>query len=137
MANNPPVSVTVKFDPNNIGTTFNPVSTDIPFGPSGGLPIPQGTNLINFQLQTLSGGSGSQATFPSSPLQFSGKSLPVGPFTYPVPVPAGVTQFQVQDDNTNSDQAPKTYGFTVLVDYDGQTFQGDPVIINEPPGGMA
>jgi hypothetical protein len=125
-------TVTVTFNPANIGPNTSPVTTSIP---SEGLSIPQGTTIITFNLVTLGGGSGGQAAYPQSPnpppIQFADGSFP--PLTAPFSLLAwGLQQFQLQDVNDGL-SAAGTYTFTVFVEYGGQRYSGDPVIINEPP----
>ncbi|HTQ78719.1 MAG TPA: hypothetical protein VMM92_01900 [Thermoanaerobaculia bacterium] len=126
--------VTVTFTPGNIGSDTPPVTTSVP---ADGLRIRQGITIIIFNLVTNPPNlGGNQPTFPvppsSPPIQFADGSPLDSPFS--LFAWGDLNEFQVEDANIGFGTAGQ-YLFTVFVEFEGVTYPGDPMIINEPPVG--
>jgi hypothetical protein len=138
------VTVTVTFNPANIGTPTGPISLssnspDFTLGnPTGDPPtqisVHPGICMIVFSLAPVEG-SLIQPQFPTYPFvwfnQEGGSSIPQ-PDCYDVHW-YNTNQCTVVDFNSALNTNPHV--FNILVSYNNQTYGTDPVIVNEPPMG--
>jgi hypothetical protein len=129
--------VTVLFNPTNLESPISLVCDDFRGAPvinNGQIPVPQGLALIVLDLVTLPGGTASPAEFAEEPITWLGEGEP--PPIIPKPEVFTVQRFlpyHVTILDFNTVKFEHSHDFNVNITYDGQTYQGDPTIVNQPP----
>jgi hypothetical protein len=131
------VQVTATFDPTAIGTLTNPLATNIG---AEGLVIPPGLTMIVMTLVTSPPGDFGPAVFQTSPIQWFDADNAAAPVLAPhmyLIQRIGDQQITLLDFNSNLSSVGENmnHRFNLIVNYNGVTYGGDPMIINEPPSG--
>lgn len=118
-------AVSVTFDASTLQTTFDPSDEEIPWGEN---------DSIIWTLETINNsGSKPDATFAATNgIYFKSDNNPPWPGGNPYPLSS--TQWKVEDDNTGTNSAG-TFRYGANIVYDGETYNVDPQVTNDPKGG--
>jgi hypothetical protein len=131
------VEVIATFNPTNIGSPTNPLSTNIE---PDGLRIEPGLTMIVMKLVTSPDPPSGilPAVFQTNPIQWFDADNAAAPVLDPgmyLIQRIGDNQITLLDFNSNFSWVGENmnHRFNLIVNYNGATYGGDPMIINEPP----
>lgn len=116
------ITAEVVFDASLTGEGQQPISSNF-----ATLWISPGVASITVSLVIINNSSANTAAFANPPISTSILNPPISHSII------NSTTFVLVDNNETEEQ--QTIPFSVLVDFGGQIFRHDPVIINEPPAG--
>jgi len=116
------IAAEVVFDVSLTGVGQQPISSNFPT-----LWISPGVASITVSLAVVNNSTANMPAFANPPISTSILNPPI---SHSIINP---TTFVLVDNNETEEQ--QTIPYSVLVEFGGQVFKHDPVIINEPPGG--